>query len=137
MQAVEREVAPRLAAHENAILLEQKLFARIDELYARRETLSLNAEQMRLLERVHLDSVLAGARLSPEAKKRLSEIVERLAQLQTAFSQNVLADEAEWCLWLNSEEDLKGLPETVRAAAKTAAEQHGRPDASAIASAGH
>ena len=132
LQAVEREIAPRLAAHENAILLDQKLFARIDELYGRRETLSLNAEQMRLLERVHLDSVLAGARLSPEAKDRLSEIVERLAQLQTAFSQNVLADEAEWCLWLNGEDDLIGLPETVRAAAKTAAEQHGRPDAFAI-----
>ncbi len=65
-------------------------------------------------------------------KNRLSEIVERLAHLHTAFSQNVLADEAEWCLWLNSEEDLVGLPEAVRAAAKTAAEQHGRPDASAI-----
>ena len=132
LQAVEREVAPILAAHENAILLDQKLFARIDELYRRRETLSLNAEQMRLLERVHLDSVLAGARLSLEAKNRLSEIVERLAQLQTSFSQNVLADEAEWCLWLTSEDDLIGLPETVRAAAKTAAEQHGRPDAFAI-----
>ena len=132
LQAVERDIAPKLAAHENAILLDQKLFARIDELYTRREALSLTAEQMRLLERVHLDSVLAGARLSPEAKNRLSEIVERLAQLQTAFSQNVLADEAEWCLWLNSEDDLKGLPETVRAAAKTAAAQHGRPEAYAI-----
>ncbi len=108
LQAVEREVAPRLATHENAILLDQKLFARIDELYAKRETLSLNAEQMRLLERVHLDSVLAGARLSPEAKNRLSEIVERLAQLQTAFSQNVLADEAEWCLWLTQRRRPKG-----------------------------
>ena len=132
LQAVERDVAPKLAAHENAILLDQKLFARIDELHSKRETLALNAEQIRLLERVHLDSVLAGARLSLEAKNRLSEIVERLAQLQTAFSQNVLADEAEWCLWLDSEDDLKGLPETVRSAAKTAAEQHGRSNAYAI-----
>ncbi len=132
LQAVERDFSPKLAAHENAILLNQKLFARIDELYAQRATLSLSAEQTRLLERVHLDSVLAGARLSAQAKKRLSELVQRLAQLQTAFSQNVLADEAEWCLWLNGEDDLKGLPESVRAAARTAAEQHGRPEGFAI-----
>ena len=102
LQAVERDVAPRLAAHDNAILLDEKLFARIDDLHARRGTLSLNSEQMRLLERVHLDSVLAGARLSTAAKSRLSAIVERLAQLQTSFAQNVLADEAEWCLWLTA-----------------------------------
>jgi peptidyl-dipeptidase Dcp len=132
LQAVERDVAPKLAAHDNAILLDEDLFARIDELHTKRGTLSLNSEQMRLLERLHLDSVLAGARLSPKAKARLSEIVERLAQLQTAFSQNVLADEANWCLWLNNEDDLKGLPEAVRAAAKSAAAERGRPDASAI-----
>ena len=132
LQEVERDFAPKLAAHENAILLNQKLFARIDELYAKREKLSLSVEQSRLLERVHLDSVLAGARLSAEAQSRLSELVQRLAQLQTAFSQNVLADEAEWCLWLNGEDDLRGLPESVRAAAKTAAEQRGRPQSFAI-----
>ncbi len=132
LQAVERDVAPKLAAHENTILLDQELFARIDALHAQRATLSLNAEQMRLLERFHLDSVLAGARLSEQAKARLSEIVERLAQLQTSFSQNVLADEAEWCLWLNGEDDLKGLPDAVHAAAKTAAEQRGKPGGAAI-----
>ncbi len=132
LQAVERDVAPKLAAHDNAILLDEALFKRIDELLARRGTLALNAEQLRLLERVHLDSVLAGARLSAEAKARLGQIVERLAQLQTAFSQNVLADEADWCLWLNSESDLKGLPEAVRSAAKAAAGQRGNPEAFAI-----
>ena len=132
LQRVERDVAPKLAAHDNAILLDAKLFGRIDELHAKRAALSLSAEQLRLLDRVHLDSVLAGARLSSEAKARLSEIVERLAQLQTSFSQNVLADEAAWCLWLHNEDDLKGLPEAVRAAAKSAAEQRGKPDAWAI-----
>ncbi|MDQ3446886.1 MAG: hypothetical protein M3496_12065 [Pseudomonadota bacterium] len=92
LQAIERAVAPRLAAHENTILLDAKLFARIDELHATCAGLSLNTEQTRLLERSHLDSVLAGARLSSGAKARLSEIVERLAQLHTAFSQNILAD---------------------------------------------
>jgi peptidyl-dipeptidase Dcp len=132
LQAVERDFAPKIAAHENAILLNERLFERIEQLYAQRATLSLSSEQTRLLERVHLDAVLAGARLSAEAKNRLSELVKRLAQLQTAFSQNVLADEAEWCLWLNNEDDLQGLPESVRAAAKTAAEQRGRPRSFAI-----
>ncbi|MGZ9059436.1 MAG: M3 family metallopeptidase, partial [Burkholderiaceae bacterium] len=132
LQAIERDVAPKLAAHENMILLDEKLFARIDELHTKRAKLSLNSEPMRLLERVHLDSVLAGARLSAEAKARLSEIVERLAQLQTSFAQNVLADEATWCLWLNDEADLRGLPESIRAAAQAAAAQRGRPEAAAI-----
>ena len=132
LQAVERDIAPKLAAHDNAILLDEKLFARIDELHAKRGALSLNPEQMRLLERVHLDSVLAGALLSTEAKVRLSEIVERLAQLQTSFAQNVLADEAEWCLWLNNEDDLQGLPVSVRAAAKASGTERGRPEAAAI-----
>jgi peptidyl-dipeptidase Dcp len=132
LQAVERDVAPKLAAHENAILLNDKLFTRIDELQARRAALGLSPEQLRLVERVYLDSVLAGARLSTEAKARLSEIVERLAQLQTRFSQNVLADEAAWCLWLRDEEDLQGLPDALRAAAKSAAEQRGKPEQWAI-----
>ena len=132
LQAVEREVVPRLAAHQNAILLDAKLFARIDSLHAKRASLSLSGEQLRLLERFHLDSVLAGARLSAEIKARLSEIVERLAQLHTTFSQNVLADEADWCLWLDGENDLKGLPDAVRASAKTAAVERGRPGAAAI-----
>ena len=132
LQAVERDIAPMLAAHDNAILLDEKLFGRVDSLHAKRSELSLNAEQLRLLERVHLDSILAGARLSTAAKARLSEIVERLAQLQTTFAQNVLADEASWCLWLNREEDLQGLPDSLRVAARNAAAERGRPEAAAI-----
>src|SRR5438874_4130866 len=94
LQAVERQMAPRLAAHHNAILLDAKLFARIDRLHADRESLSLRAEELRLLERVHLDFTLAGARLSAAAKKRLEEIVECLATLTTQFTQNVLAEES-------------------------------------------
>ena len=132
LQTIERDVAPQLAAHDNAILLDEKLFARVDSLHVQRSELSLNAEQMRLLERIHVDSILAGARLSAAAKARLSEIVERLAQLQTCFSQNILADEAEWCLWLNDEHDLKGLPDAVRSAARNAAAERGKPEGAAI-----
>src|SRR4029453_18517898 len=64
LQAIERVMAPRLAAHESAIYLNTALFARVDALHARRDALGLGAEARRLLERVHLDFVLAGARLS-------------------------------------------------------------------------
>ncbi|MDH4114277.1 MAG: M3 family metallopeptidase [Burkholderiaceae bacterium] len=132
LQAVEREVAPKLAAHESAIHLNARLFARVDALSAARDTLGLGDEQRRLLDRVHLDFVLAGARLDEQAKPRLAGIVERLAELHTTFSQNVLADEAGWVLWLATEQDLAGLPASVRDAARSAATERGRPDAWAI-----
>ncbi|HQR76591.1 MAG TPA: M3 family metallopeptidase [Burkholderiaceae bacterium] len=132
LQAVERTMAPRLAAHQNAIYLNAALFARIDSLHACRDGLGLAPEARRLLERVHLDFVLAGARLDERAKLRFAAVSERLAELQTTFSQNVLHDESTWVLWLADERDLAGLPTFVRAAAREAAEQRGRSDAWAI-----
>jgi peptidyl-dipeptidase Dcp len=132
LQAVERTMAPRLAAHQNAIYLNGALFARVDSLHARRDGLGLAPEARRLLERVHLDFVLAGARLDERAKLRFAAVSERLAELQTTFSQNVLHDESTWVLWLTDERDLAGLPAFVRAAAREAAEQRGRSDAWAI-----
>ncbi len=132
LQAVERDVAPRLASHESAIYLDAGLFARIDALHARRSALGLDDEQLRLLDRIHLDFVREGARLGPEAKARLAQIVERLAHLHTAFSQNVLADESSWVLWLRSEADLAGLPASVRDAANSVAVERGQADAWAI-----
>jgi peptidyl-dipeptidase Dcp len=132
LQAVERDVAPMLAAHESSIYLNGRLFGRVDALHARRDALGLNDEQRRLLERIHLDFVLAGAQLGEQSKARLAQIVERLAQLHTAFSQNVLADESGWVLWLLDERELAGLPASVRDAAKGVAVERGRPDAWAI-----
>ena len=132
LQAIERALAPRLATHYSHIYLNSRLFERVDALHARRETLGLPPESHRLLERVHLDFVLAGARLSGADRQRFAEIVERLAELQTAFSQNVLYDESSWALWLAEERDLAGLPPFVRASAREAAKQRGRPDAWAI-----
>jgi peptidyl-dipeptidase Dcp len=132
LQAVEREIAPKLAAHESAIFLNPDLFARVETLYARRAELGLNDEQRRLLERVHLDFVLAGARLAADAKARLAQVVERLAELHTRFAQNVLADESTWVLWLESEQDLAGLPPSVRDAAKSVAVERGKARAWAI-----
>jgi len=129
LQAVEREMSGRLAAHHNATLQNGALFARIDALHGRRAELGLTAEQTTLLERVHLDFTLAGARLDAPAKARLGEIVEALASLSTQFSQNVLADEAAYELVLREERDLAGLPEQLRHAAREAAIERGKPDA--------
>lgn len=132
LQAVERELAPKLAAHHSDILLDERLFARIDALHAQRDALGLSAEQMQLLKRLHLDFVMAGARLAPAARARIAEIVREHALLTTRFGQNVLHDESTQCLWLRSEADLAGLPPFLRAAAREAAEQRGEPGAWAI-----
>jgi len=123
--AVEREISPRRARHWNGILLNEPLFRRIDALWQRRDTLGLNAEQARVLERYCLMFKRAGASLDADAKKRLAAINERLATLGTAFSQNVLADEQSYTLVLGSEDDLAGLPDFVRQAARAAAAERG------------
>ena len=129
LQAVEREMSPRLAAHYSAIYLNAPLFARVDDVHRRRSELGLTAEQRQLLERVHFDFERAGARLSEQAKARYATIVERLATLSTQFGQNVLADEASYRLLLKDERDLAGLPEDLRAAARAAAQQRGESGA--------
>jgi peptidyl-dipeptidase Dcp len=132
LQAAERDVAPRIAAHRSAVFLNAALFARVDGLHRRRSELALDDEQGRLLDRTHLDFVMSGATLEPLAKARLAQIVERLAELQTAFAQNVLADESDWVMWLRTEDDLAGLPASVRDAARSVAVQRGEPQAWAI-----
>ncbi len=125
LQAIEREMSPRMAAHASAVYLHPGLFARFDALHARRATLGLDPESLHLLERLHLDFVIAGARLADAAKARLAAIVERLASLTTRFRQNVLADEAGFGLVLRDDRDLAGLPDDLRAAAREAALQRG------------
>jgi peptidyl-dipeptidase Dcp len=125
LQAVERQMAPVLAAHGNAIYLNEALFRRIDTLHTKRDALELDAESMRLLERVHLDFVRAGAKLAPQDRARHAQIVERLAALTTRFAQNVLADESRHTLVLHDEAELAGLPAFVRNAARQAARERG------------
>ena len=122
---VERDIAPRRARHRDGILHNAALFARIDALYHARARLGLSAEQLRVLERYHLNFTRAGAALGAAAKARLAAINERLASLGTAFSQNVLADEQAYALSLQGEQDLVGLPDDVRAAARAAAQERG------------
>ncbi len=127
LQAVQRDMAPRLAAHHSAIMLDAGLFARVDDLHARRDRLQLDDEQRRMLELQHLWLVRAGAQLSQKAKKRVAAINQQLATLSTRFMQNVLKDEQSWRLVLDTEKDLAGLPDGVRAAAARAADEAGLP----------
>src|SRR3954469_7155959 len=125
LQAVQRRMAVPLAAHESAIYMDKTLFARVQAVYETRQKAGLSNEQMRLLERVHLDFVRAGAMLSPAAQERYRQVTQKLAELTTAFGQNVLHDESTWQLVLKTEDELAGLPEFVRSAAKSAATERG------------
>ena len=129
LQAAERELAPRLAAHNNAVYMHQALFERIDVLHDQRALLGLSPEQCRVLERFHFDFVRAGAKLQPAEQRRYAQIMERLAELTTRFGQNVLADENAFGLELRTEQDLSGLPEFVRASAAQAAADRGLKNA--------
>ncbi len=127
MQAAEREIAPLLARHSNEIYLNAALFARIDGLWQKRDALGLDDEQRQVLDRYHTIFVRGGAALDEAGKKRLAEINERLATIGTEFSQNVLAAENGFMLVLESEEDLAGLPESIRAVAAEAARDRDLP----------
>src|SRR5499427_130793 len=124
LEAIARDYAPRLAQHQMRIALDPALFARIADLFARRTSLGLDLDQLRLLDRYHLRFVRSGALLSAEQKQRITAISERLATLHTLFGQNVLHDERNWQLVLD-ETDLVGLPEFAQTAAGEAASERG------------
>ena len=90
LRAVEKEMAPKLAAHSDAIRLNPALFARVDRLHARLDQLGLDPESRRLLDRTHRDFVRSGARLGETEKTRLKALNAEIATLQTGFAQNVL-----------------------------------------------
>ncbi|MFC8454807.1 M3 family metallopeptidase [Kitasatospora sp. NPDC057223] len=117
VDAVDAQISPRLAAHRDAVHLDAALFARIDALHARRETLGLDAESLRLLERHHTRFVRAGARLAAPQQARLRELNTELASSATAFQQNVAADTRARALVLDSAEQLDGLSADAVAAA--------------------
>ena len=125
IEAIERDISPLLARHNNALYLNRVLFARIADLYARRDALSLDAEQARVLERYHTRFVRSGAAIEKPAQDRLAAINERLASLGTQFGQNVLSDEKSFVMVLE-ESDLAGLPDFAVAAARAAADERGR-----------
>src|SRR5437764_9196174 len=124
LDAIDRDYAPKLAAHRIKIMLDAGLFARIEALWRERDRLALATDQRRLLERHRLNFVRSGALLDPAQKARMAEISQRLASLHTLFGQNVLHDEDEWRLVLD-EPELAGLPDFARSAAAAAATERG------------
>ncbi|HET7113013.1 MAG TPA: M3 family metallopeptidase [Pyrinomonadaceae bacterium] len=126
-QAVQREMAPRLAAFNDQITQNEALFKRIEAVYNSPAKARLTPEQQRLTWLYYTNFVRAGSRLSADAKKRLSQINQQLAGLYTKFSQNVLAEETDQFIVLKSEAELAGLPQSLRDAAAAAAEAKKQP----------
>jgi peptidyl-dipeptidase Dcp len=126
MQAVEAEMSPLLAALGDEITQNEPLFRRIKTVYEARATSQLTPEQQRLVEVHYMRFARRGANLDKAQKAELAKINKRLATLFTKFSQNQLADEENLTMVLESEADLAGLSEDLRAGAAAAAEARGQ-----------
>ena len=118
-EELQREFGPKLSAFGSEISENKALFNRIDTLWASREVLGLNDEQMRVLMLTHRGFVRQGAKLEGKPSERLREVKSRLSVLGTEFTQNLLADEREWFMKLG-EDDLDGLPDFVVTTARAA-----------------
>ncbi len=121
IEEVRSQMAPRLSAHRDQILLNDKLFARIEALYEQRDSLELDPESLRLIEENHRDFIRAGAQLSAAEKEQLKAMNSELASLQTKFSQNVLNEVNASAVTIENREELKGMSDTAIEAAAAAA----------------
>ncbi|OJJ11764.1 peptidase M3 [Alphaproteobacteria bacterium AO1-B] len=125
LQKIERDLAPKLAKHSSDTLLNAKLYGRIATLWDEKDALELPPEDAKVLERYYKMFQRAGAGLEADGKARMAELSQKLATLGTSFSQNVLKDESEYQLVLETEEDRAGLPDFLIAAAAEAAKERG------------
>ncbi|MDA7470004.1 M3 family metallopeptidase [Planktomarina temperata] len=123
-EELQRDFAPKLSAYASAVTSNVALFARIEDLWSRRASLGLSPEQERVLMLTRRDFIRAGAKLTGAEAARMAEIKSRLASLGTSFMQNLLADERDWTLPLQTD-DLAGLPDFVLQAAKAAGQEKG------------
>jgi peptidyl-dipeptidase Dcp len=129
IQALERDIAPKMSRHYSKISMNAALFARVDALWEKRDSLGLSLEQARVLERHWKGFVKSGAKLAKDEQERLAAINERLASLGANFGQNVLGDETDWALPLSSDEELAGLPDFLKDAMASAASARGKGEA--------
>ncbi|MEZ5461698.1 M3 family metallopeptidase [Dokdonella sp.] len=121
MQAIQADMAPKLSAHNDLILLNGKLFARVESVYNQRDSLGLDPESRRLVERYHTDFVRAGAKLSESDKTRLKAINAEMASLATEFSQNLLKETNASAVIVDDRSKLTGLTDDAIGAASEAA----------------
>lgn len=126
LQRQDRELSPRLSAHRDAIVLNSRLFSRIEKLHAEKDKLGLDAESKYLLDRYYKDFVRAGAKLPDSGKEKLKAINTELATLQTRFSQNVLKEKNSSSILVETRAELEGMPENEIASAAAAAKEEGR-----------
>nr|WP_231744480.1 M3 family metallopeptidase [Stieleria neptunia] len=129
---IERVVAPKLSAHSDSIYQNSALFERLKAIYESDEKKSMTVAQVRLIDDLYKTFVRRGAQLNASDKARLTRINADLSRLFTDFSQNVLEDEKRFVTWVEQESDLDGLPESVVASMKRAAEERGKPDQWAV-----
>jgi len=124
IEAISTEIAPKLTAHYDAILLDDDLFARVDAVYSDKDDLDLDPESAQLLERYHSLFVHAGAKLDDDAKTRVKAINERLSTLETQVQQNILGAMQDGGVLVEDEAELAGMTEAdIAAAAEDAAER--------------
>lgn len=126
MQAIAQEMAPQLAKHKDNLYLNEKLFARVQQIWDRQLQLRLSAEQAKLLEKKYKEFIRNGAALNAEQKEKLRKINEELSVLSLMFGDNVLAETNEYALVIKDKEDLAGLPEEVIQAAAEEATARGK-----------
>lgn len=125
IQSLSREYSPQFTQLGNEITLDDRLWARINTLYEARDTLGLDAEQLRVLELYHRDFVRAGALLGADDKARLSELNTAISSQTVAYGQNLLAENNGYELVITDEADLAGLPDGIRAAGAREAVRRG------------
>jgi len=125
VQKVQREMAPKLAAHRDEVRLDPELFARVEAVYGQRDALGLDPESSRLLWRIHQDFVRAGARLSTDDKAKLRAFNQEIARLQTQFTQNVLKETNASAVIVDTRAELAGLTDAQIEAAAAAATRDG------------
>jgi peptidyl-dipeptidase Dcp len=133
LDAIDREMSPKLAAHNDAVFLNAKLYQRVKTLYDKRAKLGLDAESKHLLERYHKDFVRAGANLSSEDKDKLKAFNSEIATMQTTFTQNVLKETNASALIVDTRAELAGMSEAAIDAAAADAKTRGKDGKFAIA----
>ena len=125
LRETNRVISPELARHADAIVLDPRLYARVNAVYEQRDALDLGPEQTKLLDETHKRFVRSGAGLEPAAQDRLREINAELASLSQAFGENLLEETNAFELHVTDEADLGNLPESLKAAAADEAKRRG------------
>ncbi len=125
IQKVSLEISPKLSKHQDEIIMNEKLFKRVEKVYKNRDKLNLNPEQKYLLKNTYENFVRNGANLNENDKKRLQEINGKLSVLTLKFDQNVLKETNNYKLVIDKKEDLEGLPQNVIDEAAKTAEENG------------